>query len=265
MNGRASQVYVIIPALNEEQTISQVVRDLLAFQPSSITVVDNGSVDRTAEVARSTGAEVVTEPRRGYGAACLAGLARLGDAHPDDVVVFFDADGSDDPALLPRLVEPIRQGRADLVLASRTRASAEPGALAPAQRFGNWLACLLIDRLWGVRYSDLAPCRAIRLGTLRRLEMADRDYGWTVEMQIRAARLGAGVLEIASRYRRRQHGRSKISGTVVGSLRAGSTILSVIYREWRADRRPTSSTRGGPPRPPLRGPDGGAAPEGPAR
>ncbi len=263
MNGRASQVYVIIPALNEEQTIPHVVREIMAFHPASITVVDNGSTDRTRDVARSAGADVVHEPQRGYGSACLAGLQRLSEANPDDVVVFFDADGSDDPALLPRLVEPIHEEEADLVLASRTLAAAERGALAPAQRFGNWLACVLIERLWDVRYSDLAPCRAVRLGALRELEMADRDYGWTVEMQIRAARVGIRVVEIESRYRRRQQGKSKISGTVAGSLRAGSTIIRVIRREWQADRRDTSLPKSGPRAPSRRGPDDGAAPMGP--
>ena len=174
---------------------------------------------------------VVQEPTRGYGAACLAGLAAVAERPGSDVVVFLDADGSDDPGLVPVLAGLVLDGEADIVLASRTLLDGEPGALTLSQRIGNWLACRLIDRLWGVRYSDLAPCRSVSLRALRTLHMDDRDFGWTVEMQIRAARSGLRIREIPSRYRRRRAGRSKISGTVVGSIRAGATILRVIARE----------------------------------
>jgi len=226
----ASRVHVVIPARNEEEALPDVLAALVGAA-ASVMVVDNGSVDATAEVARAHGAIVVPEPRAGYGAACLAGLAALRDRPSDHVVVFFDADGSDDPGLLEQLVDPILRGEADFVLASRTVVPAEPGALAPAQRVGNRFACWLVSRLWGVKYTDLAPCRALSLGALASLRMADRDFGWTVEMQIRAARRGLRVAEIASRYRRRRAGRSKISGTVWGSIRAGTTIVRVIGRE----------------------------------
>ncbi len=209
-----------------------VLLDALArFPDYHVVVADNGSRDRTAALARERGVTVVSQPTGGYGAACLAALAALDDRPGADVVAFLDADGSDDPRLLPDLTAPVVGGTADLVLASRTLVPAEPGALTIAQRLGNRLACRLIEALWGVRYSDLAPCRAVRLETVRRLHMQDQDYGWTVEMQIRAARAGLRVREIPSAYRRRRHGRSKVSGTVLGSLRAGATILTVIARE----------------------------------
>lgn len=197
----------------------------------SIIVVDNGSVDGTGEVARAHGAKVVREERRGYGTACLAGLAALNDPRDDDVVAFFDADGSDDPDLLPILVHPILSGQADFVLASRTLTKVERGALTWPQRMGNRLACWLVSLVWKTDYTDLAPCRAIRCGALLSLGMHDPDFGWTVEMQIRAARRGLRIREIPSHYRRRRLGRSKISGTVWGTLRAGTTIIRVIGRE----------------------------------
>lgn len=225
------QVYVIIPALNEEDSLPHLVPALRDAGADRLIVVDNGSTDRTGPVAGELGAEVVTEARRGYGAACLAGLAALTTASPESVVAFYDADGSDDPALLPRLVEPIAAGTADFVLGSRTHVAGEPGSLSLAQRVGNQMACSLISLFWGERYTDLAPCRAVRFGALTSLQMSDQDFGWTVEMQIRAARRGLRTLEIPSPYRRRRAGRSKISGTVLGSLRAGATILGVIGRE----------------------------------
>lgn len=205
----------------------------LAGSAATVVVVDNGSADRTAEVARALGAMVVREPRVGYGTACLAGLAALAHVPDDDIVAFFDADGSDDPLLLTNLVDPILRGAADFVLASRTLVPAERGALTAAQRFGNRLACTLVARFWGVKYTDLAPCRAVQLGILRNLGMRDPDFGWTIEMQIRAARRHLRIVEIPSRYRRRRAGASKVSGTVLGSLRAGTTILRVIARELR--------------------------------
>jgi glycosyltransferase involved in cell wall biosynthesis len=207
------------------------VLDVLVGHAATVIVVDNGSVDRTAEVARAHGAVVVREPRLGYGTACLAGLATLRDAADHDVVAFFDADGSDDPLLLEQLVDPVIRGVADLVLASRTLVPGEVGALTLSQRFGNRLACSLVSRLWGVNYTDLAPCRALSVGALNSLQMNDRDFGWTVEMQIRAARQQLRITEIPSRYRRRRGGESKISGTISGSVRAGTTILRVIGRE----------------------------------
>ncbi len=224
-------IHVVIPARNEEEALPPLLRELAAVGHHHVIVVDNGSADRTADVARAAGVTVLHEPRVGYGSACLAALASLAGAPPDDIIIFLDADGSDDPASLPQLIGPLETGKADFVLASRTLTPGEPGALTTAQRFGNWLSCKLIAALWGSTYTDLAPLRAARLRTLRGFHMRARDYGWTVEMQIRAARQKLRVCEIPSRYRRRRLGRSKVSGTVFGSLRAGITILATIGAE----------------------------------
>jgi glycosyltransferase involved in cell wall biosynthesis len=200
-----------------------------------VVVVDNGSADRTAEVARRRGARVVLEPERGYGAACLRGIAALGDA---DVVVFLDGDHADRPQEMDRLVDPIVAGRADLVVGSRVSGEREAGALTPQARFGNLLACSLIRLLHGVRYTDLGPFRAVRADALRRLAMCDRDYGWTVEMQVKAAQLGLPALEVPVSYRRRRIGRSKVSGTLRGVLGAGTKILGTIVALSLQPRRP---------------------------
>ena len=228
-----TRVHVIIPALNEEASLPDVLDPLRTVPAINIVVVDNGSRDGTRRVAESRGVSVVAEPQPGYGSACLAGLATLADASDDDVVAFLDADGSDDPVLIAALVNPIVAGEHDLVLASRTLVPGERGALTPAQRIGNMLACHLIHRFWGVRFTDLAPARAIRLGALRSLHMDDRNFGWTVQMQIRAARTGLRCREIPSRYRRRRAGESKVSGSLRGSIRAAVTILRVIGAEAR--------------------------------
>jgi len=191
-----------------------------------VVVVDNGSRDGTAAAARAHGAIVVEEARRGYGSACLRGLSTLRSA-PPDAVLFLDADGSDDPSEAAALLEPLATGRADLVIGSRTLGEREPGALTPQARFGNWLATGLIHRFYGARWTDLGPFRAVRWDALERLCMRDPDFGWTVEMQVKAARAGLRGLEVPVRYRRRI-GRSKISGTVSGSFRAGVKILGTI-------------------------------------
>lgn len=228
-----ADVHVIIPALNEAASLPGVLDALRNMPRLHVIVVDNGSHDSTAETALRHGATVVREPRRGYGSACLAGLAALEGAPDDDMVAFIDADGSDDPSLVETLVAPIEAGRADFVLASRTLLPAEPGALTTPQRIGNVLACRVIAWRWKVRFTDLAPGRALRLGTLRRLGMDDRDFGWTVQMQIRAARFGLRCEEIPSRYRRRRAGTSKVSGSLRGSVQAALTILRVIGAETR--------------------------------
>ncbi len=219
---------LIIPALNEEAAIGPTLDGLQGVPVSQLIVVDNGSTDRTAEVARTHGAQVVSEPRRGYGSACLAGMAALA---PDiTVVAFMDGDGSDDPADLPRLLEPIARGEADMALGSRVLGERESGALTPQQRFGNALATLLLRIFHGARYTDLGPFRAIRRDALERLGMSDTSFGWTIEMQIKATRQGLRVLEIPVRYRKRRAGQSKISGTLRGTISAGSKIIWTIFR-----------------------------------
>lgn len=173
---------------------------------------------------------MVGEPRRGYGQACLAGLAALQPAI--SAVTFMDADLADDPADLERLVRIFGKGGWDLLIASRVLGRTEPGSLTPLQRFGNWLATRLINRIWQVSYSDLGPLRMVRRDALSRLNLRDRNFGWNVEMQAKAARFMLRVAEIPANYRRRHHGRSKISGTVWGSFRAALKILWTIYRCW---------------------------------
>ncbi len=219
---------LIIPALDEEEAIGETLRAVPAGLFETILVVDNGSRDATAQAAQAAGARVVREPRRGYGAACLAGIAAL--PLGTEAVVFMDADGSDAPAEARRLLAPIAAGEADLVLGSRELGEAEPGALSPHQRFGNRLATLLTRLLLGHRFSDLGPFRAIRAESLEALEMRDTDYGWTIEMQIKAVRRGLRILEIPVSYRRRQAGRSKVSGNLWGSFSAGCKILWTVAR-----------------------------------
>lgn len=220
-------ISLIIPALDEEHAIGPLLDAIDRGLVRDVIVGDNGSRDATAAVARARGAEVVAVAERGYGAACAGALTRLrGDV---DIVVFMDADGSDDPAEIPLLIAPILEHRADLVIGSRSRGTIEPGALTPQQRFGNRLATLLIRLLYGHRYTDLGPFRAIRRELLDRIAMQDRRYGWTVEMQLRALQLKARVAEVPVRYRRRV-GRSKISGTVSGVIKAGWWILYTIWK-----------------------------------
>ncbi|OGF14757.1 MAG: glycosyl hydrolase [Candidatus Eisenbacteria bacterium RBG_16_71_46] len=227
-------VAIVIPALNEEQALPGVLAEI-PREPApgarvrEVVVVDNGSTDRTAEVARAAGVTVVSEPRRGYGAACLAGLARL-RADPPDVVAFLDADHSDDPRELGAVLAPILAGGADLVIGSRALGEREPGALTPVQAFGNRLATALLAWLYDARFTDLGPFRAVRWEALERLRMRDRDYGWTVEMQARALRGRLACAEVPVRYRRRGAGRSKVAGTWRGSFGAGWKILFTIAR-----------------------------------
>lgn len=224
VNGR---VFVVIPALDEERSIGLVLSALPWALLERVVVADNGSTDGTAAVAAAAGATVVEARRRGYGSACLAGLAALGDLAPDDIVVFLDADFSDHPDELPLLLEPITAGRAELVIGSRALGRAEPGSMLPQQRFGNALATFLIRLAFGHTYTDLGPFRAITGRALGVIAMADRDWGWTVEMQVRALQEGLAVVEVPVSYRRRV-GRSKIAGTVRGTLAAGVKILWTI-------------------------------------
>lgn len=219
------RIGVVIPALNEEGAISRVIAAIPDWV-DEIAVADNGSSDRTAMAAEVAGAHVTIEPLRGYGAACQAGIKAL---PPVDIVVFLDGDYSDYPEDMHLLVDPILANNADFVVGSRVLGRIEKGALTPQQRFGNWLACRLMRRFFGTEFTDLGPFRAIRAGALDALDMHDRAFGWTVEMQIKAARAGLAIREVPVRYRPRI-GVSKISGTVRGTLLAGFTILNVIVR-----------------------------------
>ncbi|MEQ9487622.1 MAG: glycosyltransferase family 2 protein [Alphaproteobacteria bacterium] len=218
------RIAVVIPALNEAQAIGHVLEALPDWL-DHVVVADNGSADRTAKIAADKGATVVREPRRGYGSACLAGVA--GVPQPVDILVFLDADFSDRPEQMNRLVDPIIDGRADLVIGARQPPAEGETGTTLQQRLGNALACFLIARIWRHRYTDLGPFRAVRRSSYDALEMADRDYGWTIEMQIKALEGGLRVLEVPVCCRPRI-GTSKISGTVTGVVRAGTKILSVI-------------------------------------
>lgn len=219
---------LIIPALNEAESIGIALERIPKEMFCQIIVVDNGSQDRTPEVAAAYGAEVVREPRRGYGQACLSGIGHVCD--PVTAIAFMDADLADDPEDLARLVHSLDEGQWDMVIGSRVLGNPEPGSLTPLQQFGNWLSTRLIAMIWHVRFTDLGPMRVVRCDSLARLDMRDRTFGWTVEMQARAAQLGLKVTELPVRYRRRLHGRSKVSGTLAGSFRAGVKILWTIMR-----------------------------------
>ena len=220
------QVAIIIPARNEAEALGRVLAEIPRTLVHEIIVVDNGSTDGTASVARHGGARVVTEPIPGYGRACLAGLSALSPSV--DVVIFLDGDHSDDATELPRLLAPIANGQADLIIGSRV-SRAESGSLTLQQRVGNRLACWLMYKCFGVRYTDLGPFRAIRRESLARLKMQDVTFGWTAEMQAKAARAGMRIAEVPVRYRRRI-GRSKISGTLRGTICAGWAIVTTVLR-----------------------------------
>jgi len=218
----------VIPALNEEGSIGEVVASLKRSGVAFVIVADNGSTDRTTELAIAAGAHVVRAARRGYGSACLAGLAALPPAAL--AVVFCDGDGADDLSLLPSVVEPVLSGEADLVIGSRALGSAEAGALTLPQRAGNWVAAILLRTLFSERVSDLGPFRCISTIALSRLGMRDPAFGWTAEMQTKALRLRLRVLEVPVNARVRRAGESKISGRAIPVLRAGWAILTTIVR-----------------------------------
>jgi len=220
------RVSVVVPALNEEQTIARVVRDLASPLVREILVVDNGSTDNTATRAAEAGATVIHSPQPGYGRACASGVLA---ADPEsDVLVFLDGDGSDVPSDLPALVAPVMAGRYDFVIGSRIRGHREPGSLLPSQVFAGWLAGLLIRLRYGVRYTDMGPFRAISRAALEGLNMSETTYGWNLEMQMKAARNGLRVLEIPVSYRLRQGGVSKVAGSLSGSAKAAIRIMKVF-------------------------------------
>lgn len=261
---------VLIPALNEEEAIGQVLAPLARFRDEEtlfgsryrlrrLWVVDNGSEDATASIAKEFGAEVIFEPVRGYGRACLSGIDAMSDA-PPDALLFVDADGSDDltelDLLITQLTSPITSNHprirpvigsslmghalpAQLVIGSRARFAVE-GALTPLQRFGNWLSCRLLKSIFNVRFTDLGPLRIIRWEALSRLKMRDQDFGWTVEMQAKAAALQIETAEVDVHYLQRYAGESKISGTLIGSCRAGVKILLTIAKAWLSAGRGTT-------------------------
>lgn len=218
---------VVIPVFNERKSLPLVVGDIPRSRVHEIVVVDNGSTDDTAGVARDLPVRLVREPRRGYGSACLAGVAAL-EHDPPDVIVFLDGDYSDHPEEMGRLLDSIAAG-ADLVIGSRVLGARERGALLPQARFGNLLACFLIRILYGHRYTDLGPFRAIRWEAYRRIGMRDTNFGWTCEMQVKAVKEKLRIAEVPVSYRRRV-GVSKITGTLSGTLKAGWKILWTIAR-----------------------------------
>lgn len=222
-------VAVLIPALNEEDALPRVLRTIPGWV-DLVVVADNGSTDRTAEVAREAGAVVVLEPVRGYGAACLAAIGYLQE-RPPEIVVFIDADGSDDPDEMSRLVDPIRERQADFVLGVRRGAGGDVGTILPHARFGNRLVLTLVRLLFGRSFLDLPPFRAMRFDRLMELEMDDRNWGWTLQMQLRAHRYGVSTLEVPVTHRRRSHGRSKISGSLTMSLKVGAKMMYTLGRE----------------------------------
>jgi len=225
---RSPVIAVVIPCLNEEAPIGDVIRDVLTLPVDQVIVVDNGSTDRTAEVAAAAGARVVREPMRGYGRACAAGIAAV---RPEtDIVCFLDGDGSDVPAFIPALVAPLTANRADFVMGSRLRGQRERGSLTPQQIVAGRLAGLLLRLTYGVKFTDMSPLRAMRVDRLRALGMQEATYGWNLEMQMRVAATGLRCLEIPVDHRCRRGGQSKVSGNLMAGVKAACKIISTFLR-----------------------------------
>jgi glycosyltransferase involved in cell wall biosynthesis len=221
---------VIIPAFNEEDSISKVINDIPKGLVRNILVCNNASTDNTKVNAESAGAIVLDQPEIGYGNACLKGMEflALSEVKPD-IVVFLDGDYSDHPEQMPELVKPIINENYDLVIGSRALGAMEKGAMMPQQVFGNWLATTLIKLIYKVEFTDLGPFRAIKYDQLKKINMQDKDFGWTVEMQVKAAKYGLRSVEVPMRYRKRI-GISKVSGTIKGTILAGHKILWTIFK-----------------------------------
>lgn len=223
------KVAIVIPALNEEAAIQQLLAEIPPASAQWIVVVDNGSTDGTAAVARAMGALVASEPARGYGRACLKGF-KTAVALGAEVVIFMDGDGSDDPADLPMMLAPVSAGQADFVIGSRVGARSERGAIPPQALLGNWLVSRMIRLLYGVRLSDIGSFRVVRCAALEALQMHEMTFGWPVEMLVKAARSRYTITELPIHYRRRSHGRSKVAGTLVGSVKAAYYMVSTTLR-----------------------------------
>jgi len=221
------RVAVVIPTLDEEAAIAGVIAAIPPGTVDDIIVADSASTDRTVERARAAGARVVSESRRGYGRACRAGAEAAGDC---DIIVFLDGDGSDCPELIPLLVEPIAEGRADFVIGSRTRGAREPNSMSAHQILAGYAIGGALRLLYGVSYSDMGPFRAIGRDALMRLDMRETSYGWNLEMQMRAARMGLRIIELPVAHRRRAGGVSKVSGSLGGTLKASWRIALTFAR-----------------------------------
>jgi glycosyltransferase involved in cell wall biosynthesis len=231
--GSFPRIDVLIPAWNEEKSLPMVISGLPKEWVRQVIVCDNGSADQTASVAKQAGAIVVQEPKKGYGNACLAGMCYLEQLSPSEqpeIVVFIDGDFSDFPEELPKVAGPILNDGMDMVIGSRMLGGMEANAMTLPQRFGNWLAPALIRLIWGYRFSDLGPFRAIRWESLKALQMQDKNYGWTVEMQVKAAKMKLKCSEVPVRYRKRAAGQSKVSGTIKGTILAGWKIITTIFK-----------------------------------
>jgi glycosyltransferase involved in cell wall biosynthesis len=221
---------VIIPVYNEAESISKVIAEIPAHLVRNIVVCNNGSTDDTAAIALKAGAKVVHQPLKGYGHACLKGMEYVSTLEIlPDIIVFIDGDYSDYPEEMPLLIEPISKNEIDMVIGSRALGSMESGAMMPQQIFGNWLATTLIKFIYNYEFTDLGPFRSIRYDKLMSMEMTDKTFGWTVEMQVKAAKMNMKTMEVPVRYRKRI-GKSKVSGTVKGSILAGHKILWTIFK-----------------------------------
>lgn len=226
---KAQRVAIVIPALNEEAALCRLLAELPRNFAQWIIVVDNGSSDATADIARDAGVLVASEPARGYGLACLKGF-RTACSKGAEFVIFMDGDGSDDPADLPMMLAPVSEGRADMVIGSRVSKRAERGAVPPQAHLGNWLVSRMISILYGIQLHDIGSFRVIPCSMLDALQMGEKTFGWPVEMVVKAALAQYRILELPIHYRHRSHGRSKVAGTLVGSIKAAYYMLRTTLR-----------------------------------